>query len=144
MPYPNRFLHPSLPDLKIHRRVNPLTFVKTVIPGEPTDCGRGPESRKLAENQNTLDPGSRPAPRDLAGMTNCDIVSEAGIQKGLHSGLRLRGEFHRPLDSSTKQAFKPSRISSSSQLYPTMASAVFFGSSHGAILYLPAVKSMTA
>jgi hypothetical protein len=56
MPYPNRFLPPYRPDFKIHRRVNPVTFVKTVIPGEPTDCGRDPESRKVAENQNTLDP----------------------------------------------------------------------------------------
>ena len=37
--------------------------------------GRDPESRMLAEVQITLDPGSRPAPRDLAGMTNCHRVS---------------------------------------------------------------------
>jgi hypothetical protein len=28
------------------------------------------ESRKVAENQVILDPGSHPAPRDLAGMTH--------------------------------------------------------------------------
>jgi len=63
-------------------------FDKTVIPGEPNDCGRDPwfdrlttlsevegESRKFAENQNILDPGSHPAPLDLAGMTNWDTVS---------------------------------------------------------------------
>jgi hypothetical protein len=30
------------------------------------------ESRKVAENQVILDPGSHPAARDLAGMTNWD------------------------------------------------------------------------
>jgi hypothetical protein len=71
---------------------------KTVIPGEPEKIGRDPwfdrpfdkltvlskveglttlsevegESSKFARNQITLDPGSRPAPRDLAGMTNSD------------------------------------------------------------------------
>jgi hypothetical protein len=50
-------------------------FDKSVIPGEPNDIGRDPESRKIAENQMILDPGSHPAPRDLAGMTNCDTVS---------------------------------------------------------------------
>jgi hypothetical protein len=33
------------------------------------------ESRKIGENQIILDPGSRPAPWDLAGMTNCNTVS---------------------------------------------------------------------
>jgi hypothetical protein len=28
----------------------------------------------LARNQIILGPGSHPAPRDLAGMTNCDAV----------------------------------------------------------------------
>jgi hypothetical protein len=64
-------------------------FEKSVIPGEPKDCGRDPwfdmlttlsevegESRKIAE-KNILDPGSHPAPRDLAGMTNCNTVSPA-------------------------------------------------------------------
>ena len=45
-------------------------FHKAVIPGEPKDCRRDLESRKVAENQIILDPGSHPAPRDLAGMTN--------------------------------------------------------------------------
>ena len=45
------------------------------------------ESRKLAGDQVMLDPGSHPAsvfaeaspdrPRDLAGMTNCDMASQA-------------------------------------------------------------------
>ena len=50
-------------------------FVNTVIPGERNAVGRDPESRKTAENQIILDPGSHPVPRDLAGMTNCDTVS---------------------------------------------------------------------
>ncbi len=45
-------------------------FEKTVIPGGPNDVGRDPESRKITENQIILDPGSHPAPRELAGMTN--------------------------------------------------------------------------
>jgi hypothetical protein len=52
-----------------------LQFDQTVIPGEPRNSGRDPESRKVGENQNILDPGSHPAPRDLAGMTNCDAVA---------------------------------------------------------------------
>jgi hypothetical protein len=48
----------------------------TVIPGEPKDGGRDPESREVAENRNILDPGSHPTPRDLAGMTNYNIVSK--------------------------------------------------------------------
>jgi hypothetical protein len=65
---------------------------KSVIPGEPNDCGRDPESRKLAENEIILDPGSRPAsvfaeaspdtPRDLAGMTNYDTASRGREIKG--------------------------------------------------------------
>ena len=63
-------------------------FEKTVIPGEQTNVVRDPwfdrltilsevegESGKLTENQIILDPGSHPALRDLAGMTNSDIVS---------------------------------------------------------------------
>ncbi len=38
--------------------------------------GRDPESRKITENRITLDPGSHPAPRDLAGMTNRDPASD--------------------------------------------------------------------
>jgi len=56
-------------------------FDKPVIPGEldPVSStglvGRHPESRKVAKNQNILDPGSHRAPRDLAGMTNYDTAS---------------------------------------------------------------------
>jgi hypothetical protein len=73
-------------------------FNKTVIPSEPASLprtrygvGRDPwfdrlttlsevegESRKIAENKIILDPGSHPAPRDLAGMTNCDTASRGG------------------------------------------------------------------
>ena len=53
-------------------------FHKTVIPGEPNDVGRDPESRKLLENRIILDPGSRPAARALAGMTNYDTASHGG------------------------------------------------------------------
>ena len=83
------------------------SFDKTVIPGEPKDFGRDPwfgrlttlsevegESRKVAQNQNILDPGSHPAsvfakaspdrPRDLAGMTNYNTVSRAADER--HSG----------------------------------------------------------
>jgi len=65
-------------------------FEKAVIPGEPNDCGRDPESRKVAENQIILDPGSHPAPRDLAGMTNYDTAPHGG---GLtrHSSLAGKG-----------------------------------------------------
>ncbi|MGD9031576.1 MAG: hypothetical protein PVJ69_15730 [Desulfobacteraceae bacterium] len=77
-------------------------FNQTVIPGEPKDVGRDPwfdrlttlsevegESRKIREAQIILDPGSHPTsvfaeaspdrPRDLAGMTNYDRASKAGI-----------------------------------------------------------------
>jgi hypothetical protein len=63
-----------------------LQFDKTVIPGEQIDMERDPESRKLAEDKNVLDPGSHPAsvfakaspdrPRDLTGMTNCHTLSD--------------------------------------------------------------------
>jgi hypothetical protein len=36
--------------------------------------GRDPESRKIAGTQIILDPGSHPATRDLAGMTNYKTV----------------------------------------------------------------------
>jgi hypothetical protein len=42
---------------------------KTVIPGEPNDVGRDPESREAVGNRIILDPGYHPAPRNLAGMT---------------------------------------------------------------------------
>ncbi len=45
-------------------------FDKTVIPGEPNDVRRDPESREAVGNGIILDPGSHPAQRDLAGMTN--------------------------------------------------------------------------
>ena len=70
-------------------------FDKTVIPGEPTSLPRTRygverdpwfdmlttlsevegESRKLSGNQLILDPGSHPAPQDLAGMTYYDTAS---------------------------------------------------------------------
>jgi hypothetical protein len=70
-------------------------FNKPVIPGEPNDFGRDPwfdklttlskvdeESRKEPENQNILDPGSRSAQRNLAGMTNYDTGSQGrGIRE---------------------------------------------------------------
>ncbi len=43
--------------------------------------GRDPESRKVAENQIILDPGSHPAPRDLAGMTYYDTASDGDGQR---------------------------------------------------------------
>ena len=49
-------------------------FDRTVIPGEQNNVERDPESSELAENPIILDPGSHPARRDLAGMTNCDTV----------------------------------------------------------------------
>jgi hypothetical protein len=73
--------------LKSPRKETVSQFDKTVIPAEPRKPApysirfrRAPESRKIAENQITLDPGSRPAPRDLAGMTNCDTVSNRGFR----------------------------------------------------------------
>jgi hypothetical protein len=66
-------------------------FHETVIPGEPKDYGRDPESRELAENHFILDPGSHPAsvfaeispdsPRHLAGMTGCPNASGAGVSR---------------------------------------------------------------
>jgi len=68
-------------------------YLESVIPDEFTEGGRDPwfdrlttlsevegESRKIVGNQIILDPGSHPASRDLAGMTNCNTVS---------GGLRL-------------------------------------------------------
>jgi hypothetical protein len=65
-----------------------LHFQTTVIPGEPKHFWRDPrfngltalsevegESRKLMGNQTILDPGSHPALRHLAGMTDFDPVS---------------------------------------------------------------------
>ena len=48
---------------------------KNVIPGEPKDCWRDPESRKVVENEIIQDPGSHPASRYLAGMTHYDTGS---------------------------------------------------------------------
>ena len=53
-------------------------FDKPVIPGEPNHVGQDPESRKVVEIQIILDPSSRPAPRDLAGMMNYDTASRGG------------------------------------------------------------------
>lgn len=44
-------------------------FYKTVIPGEPNNVGRDPESREAVGNRIIVDPGSHPTPRNLAGMT---------------------------------------------------------------------------
>ncbi len=62
-------------------------FQTSVIPGEPKHFWRDPwfdklttlsevegESSKLVDKQTILDPGSHPALRDLAGMTNFDRV----------------------------------------------------------------------
>jgi hypothetical protein len=70
-------------------------FHKTVIPGEQNDVERDPESRKLAGNQVILDPGSRPAPRDLAGMTDCDTVYKGGAMGCLIT--MMRGSLSTPL-----------------------------------------------
>jgi hypothetical protein len=51
--------------------------LETVIPDEPTPGGRDPESRRHNEYEYILDPGSRLAWRDLAGMTDCDTASFA-------------------------------------------------------------------
>jgi hypothetical protein len=51
---------------------------KAVIPGEPKVSGRDPESRRIVQYQLVLDPGSHPAPRDLAGMTNSGTSSDGG------------------------------------------------------------------
>jgi hypothetical protein len=63
-------------------------FDKTVIPGEPASLprtrygvGRDPESRKIAGNLIILDPGSHPAPWDLAGMTKCDTIFRGNDRK---------------------------------------------------------------
>jgi hypothetical protein len=40
--------------------------------------GRDPESSEVAKNSIILDPGSHPAPRDLAGMTNYDTAPQRG------------------------------------------------------------------
>jgi hypothetical protein len=45
-------------------------FDKTVIPGEPNDVGRDPESKKITRNQIILNP-----PPLSARMTNCDPAS---------------------------------------------------------------------
>jgi len=37
-----------------------------------------PESRKMKSYRRVLDPGSRPAARGLAGMTDCDTASIGG------------------------------------------------------------------
>jgi hypothetical protein len=70
-----------------------LQFDKAVIPGEPNDFGRDPESRRIVEYQIILGPGSHPAPRDLAGMTNCGTAARRG---GYH--LKVEREFPRSLE----------------------------------------------
>jgi len=47
--------------------------------GQPGAAGRDPESSLFRQLRTFLDPGSRPAARDLAGMTNCHTVSFAGM-----------------------------------------------------------------
>jgi hypothetical protein len=82
------------------RREGVSQFEKNVIPGEPKDCGRDPESRKVAKNRNILDPGSHPVSRDLAGMTNCDTLSRRGAPGrflGLFHFLRDNTNLPRPL-----------------------------------------------
>ena len=79
---------------------------KPVIPGEPRDCGRDPESRKVARNQIILDPGSHPAARDLAGMTNCDTASDPG---GIGSAFH-RAEEGRNKNDLRKEKTKPQRL----------------------------------
>jgi hypothetical protein len=49
------------------------------------------ESRKIGENQMILDSGSLPAPRDLAGMTNCDADSRSGGGTNEKRGLESHG-----------------------------------------------------
>ncbi len=49
-----------------------------VIPDEDALGGRDPESRKCLPFQLLLDPGSRPASRNLAGMTKYDTVCQVG------------------------------------------------------------------
>jgi hypothetical protein len=41
-----------------------------LIPDERCYASRDPESRNTEQIERLLDPGSHPAPRDLAGMTN--------------------------------------------------------------------------
>jgi hypothetical protein len=53
-------------------------FDKTVIPDERCYASRDPESRDTEQFQKLLDPGSRPASRGLAGITNCDTASQGG------------------------------------------------------------------
>ena len=50
-------------------RASPVSLPRTRY-----GVGRDPESREIAENIRILDPGSHPAARDLAGMTNFDTI----------------------------------------------------------------------
>jgi len=60
--------------------------LKTVIPDEPTAGWRDPESRTYKCYQYILDPGSHPAWRDLAGMTDYETASRGrGIAVIEHS-----------------------------------------------------------
>jgi hypothetical protein len=78
-------------------RPNPsVVIAENVI---PESAGGGyPESRK---NRIILDPGSRPALRDLAGMTNCNSAS---MRWGFTSKPRVGkvGDFDSGFEWSTK------------------------------------------
>jgi hypothetical protein len=61
------------------READCVTIRKRRHCGQPGAAGRDPESRLYQVKRAFLDPGSRPATRDLAGMTNCDTGWKAGI-----------------------------------------------------------------
>jgi len=69
--------HSSHPPGKLSRNSTKLSFRASRTPYRVRGrlVVRDPESRKPAKDRIILDPGSHPAPRDLAGMTNCHRVS---------------------------------------------------------------------
>jgi hypothetical protein len=68
---------------------------KPVIPDERRAAYGDPESREMASSRLLLDPGSHPAPRDLAGMTNWDTAFQGGGKSLVVNGMpaRERGRF---------------------------------------------------
>ena len=58
-----------------------LQYDEAVIPGEPNDCGRDPESRKVAEIQIILDPPPSSAGDDELGHSLQGGSQRAGSRK---------------------------------------------------------------
>jgi hypothetical protein len=67
-----------------------VQFNRAVIPGEPSECGRDPESRKLVENQNALYLSAIPAGDE--GRAALRLCSEQDHHYSIIPPFQLRSE----------------------------------------------------